>query len=82
LPRLASNCDPPDHCLLSSEDYRCEPPVPGSCLMLELFFIQMSFLKFNLFKVFLLTVSFQWFLSAHLLIWVLTFELSRMMCVW
>jgi hypothetical protein len=29
LPSLASNLDPPDLCLLSSLDYRCEPPVPG-----------------------------------------------------
>jgi hypothetical protein len=27
---LASNCDPPDLCLLSSCDYRYEPLVPGS----------------------------------------------------
>jgi hypothetical protein len=25
LPRLASNCNPPHLCLLSSRDYRCEP---------------------------------------------------------
>jgi hypothetical protein len=29
LPRLASNCDPPDLCLLSNKDYKCEPPAPG-----------------------------------------------------
>jgi hypothetical protein len=29
LPRLASNCDPPDLCLLRSEDYRLELLVPG-----------------------------------------------------
>jgi hypothetical protein len=27
LHRLASNCDPPDLCFLSNQDYRCEPPV-------------------------------------------------------
>jgi hypothetical protein len=27
---LAVNCDPPELCLLSGEDYRHEPPVPGS----------------------------------------------------
>jgi hypothetical protein len=32
LPRLASNHDPPDLCLLSSLDYRCEPPAPSSIL--------------------------------------------------
>jgi hypothetical protein len=29
LPGLASNYEPPDFCLLSSWDYRHEPPVPG-----------------------------------------------------
>jgi hypothetical protein len=29
LPRLALNHDPPEFCLLSSLDYRCEPPMPG-----------------------------------------------------
>jgi hypothetical protein len=29
LPGLALNCDPPDLCLLSRWDNRCEPPVPG-----------------------------------------------------
>jgi hypothetical protein len=29
LPRLTSNCDPPDLCLLSSQDYRREPLVPS-----------------------------------------------------
>jgi hypothetical protein len=29
LPSLALNLDPPDFSLLSSWDYRCEPPVPG-----------------------------------------------------
>jgi hypothetical protein len=30
LPGLASNCDPPDLCLLSSWDYRHEPLAPSS----------------------------------------------------
>jgi hypothetical protein len=30
LPRLASNHEPPDLCLLSSWGYRNESPVPGS----------------------------------------------------
>jgi hypothetical protein len=29
LPGLSLNCDPPDLCLLSSQDYRWKPPVPG-----------------------------------------------------
>jgi hypothetical protein len=29
LPGLALNCHPPDLCLLSSKDYRHEPPVPS-----------------------------------------------------
>jgi hypothetical protein len=29
LPRLALNLGPPDLCLLSSWDYRYEPPAPG-----------------------------------------------------
>jgi hypothetical protein len=32
LPGLASNHDPPDFCLLSSWDYRCEPLAPGLAL--------------------------------------------------
>jgi hypothetical protein len=37
--RLASNLNPPDVCLLSSQDYRREPPVPGfSCLFYVLLF--------------------------------------------
>jgi hypothetical protein len=32
LLRLALNCDPPDPCFLSSQDYRCEAPAPGSRL--------------------------------------------------
>jgi hypothetical protein len=30
LPILASNCDPPDLSLPSSEDYSSKPPAPGS----------------------------------------------------
>jgi hypothetical protein len=33
LPRLALNFDPPDLCLPSSLDYRCEPLAPGCHLM-------------------------------------------------
>jgi hypothetical protein len=36
LPGLASYCDPPDLCLLSSWDYRSEPPAPGSKFILLL----------------------------------------------
>jgi hypothetical protein len=32
---LASNCDPPDLCLLKSQDYRHEPPVPVNVLKAE-----------------------------------------------
>jgi hypothetical protein len=31
LPGLALNSDPPDFCLLSSSDYRHEPPVFSTC---------------------------------------------------
>jgi hypothetical protein len=33
LPRLASKHYPPDLCLLSSWDYRRQPPTPGSPLL-------------------------------------------------
>jgi hypothetical protein len=36
LPRLTSNCNPPDLYLLSSLDYRHEPPVPGWLQTLDL----------------------------------------------
>jgi hypothetical protein len=32
---LAWNHNPPDHCLLSSYDYRCEVPVPGPNIFLK-----------------------------------------------
>jgi hypothetical protein len=35
LPGLASNCNPPDLCLLSSWDYRSEPQAPGPSLTLN-----------------------------------------------
>jgi hypothetical protein len=34
LPRLASNHDPPDLCLPSSQDYKHEPLMPGICRFL------------------------------------------------
>jgi hypothetical protein len=34
LPRVALNRDPPDLCLLSSWDYRHEPPAPSTCFFL------------------------------------------------
>jgi hypothetical protein len=42
LPGLALNSDPPDLCLLSSWDYRDEPPAPG---LLQIF-LKKTF-KFN-----------------------------------
>jgi hypothetical protein len=36
LPRLASNCDPPNLCLPSGWDYRCEPQTPSKLLFLYL----------------------------------------------
>jgi hypothetical protein len=33
LPGLAPNLDPPDLCLLSGQDYRCKPLVPGCFLL-------------------------------------------------
>jgi hypothetical protein len=53
LPRLASkNPDPPDLCLLSNQDYRCEPPALGSystlLLSLKHFpFMRISFVTFK-----------------------------------
>jgi hypothetical protein len=52
LPALALTCDPPDFSLLSSQDYRREPPVPGrisfesclsSCYMDHVFHISNPF---------------------------------------
>jgi hypothetical protein len=40
---LALNCNPPDLCLQSSYDYRCEPPAPGSNIALKI--IKSSFKK-------------------------------------
>jgi hypothetical protein len=39
LPRLASNLDPPDPCLLSSLDYRREQPAPGCSEFLNKHFL-------------------------------------------
>jgi hypothetical protein len=38
LPGLALNPDPPDLCLLSSYDYRQEPPAPSweTCILISL----------------------------------------------
>jgi hypothetical protein len=44
LPRLALNRDPPDLCLLSSWDYRREPPAPGMTLNFVLVFLNAIFL--------------------------------------
>jgi hypothetical protein len=40
-PLLASNLNLPDLCLLSSQDYRCESPVPASyfCFILFIYFL-------------------------------------------
>jgi hypothetical protein len=37
-PRLASNLNPPDLCLLSSYDYRREPLIPGHRIYFVCFF--------------------------------------------
>jgi hypothetical protein len=43
LSRLASNRDPPDVCLLSKQDYRQEPPVPGKTY----FFVSMHYMNIS-----------------------------------
>jgi hypothetical protein len=42
LPRMALNHNPPDLCLLSSQDYRHEPPEPDSAAFF--FFLSFSFI--------------------------------------
>jgi hypothetical protein len=51
LPRLASNHDPLDLCLLSSWNYRREPLAPGSTIPFNLYFHVDCFYLFFFFKV-------------------------------
>jgi hypothetical protein len=42
LPGLSLNCNPPDFCLLSSWDYRCEPLVPSQAWFLKVILLPLS----------------------------------------
>jgi hypothetical protein len=42
---LALNHDPPDLCFLSSQDYRCEPLLPSSILLIHILYLKISFWK-------------------------------------
>jgi hypothetical protein len=46
LPELASNCDPPDLCFLSSKNYRYETLAPSSLLITDLFRVFIYFISF------------------------------------
>jgi hypothetical protein len=54
LPGLASNHDPPDLCLLSSQDYRREPLVPGHVLIFSYYIFTMDLVLYPLLVMFLL----------------------------
>jgi hypothetical protein len=56
--RLASNLDPPDLCLLSSRDYRREPPRLALIMNFLKAPLSLSFFSFHLFQDWLLSQRF------------------------